>query len=421
LPTRVAKPMASTSESKHNLLWRLYRFVLAVVRRFYEDRCLLHASALTYTSLLSLVPLLALMFAVLKGLGVQRRLEPLLLSRLALSTEATQRIMIYIDRTNVGTLGALGAVALLGTVISVLGSVEASFNHIWRVRHSRSWWRKATDYLGTLLLTPFLLLAAVAITSSLHEQSLLHWMLHTEYVREAVLKLLRLAPFAINAVALAILYSVMPNRRPYVPAIAVGAFTAGCVWQLVQWSYVTLQVGVARYNAIYGALSQLPIILVWLYVSWAVVLGGAELAAAWEFGPEDVEYPLPALARWAIALHVLVRAADAFRDGATIVLAPLARELRIDRATVIDIAEQLRHAGLLAAVNEAPDRYVLGREPATIDLAMVDGLVDGARIPEGCDRRVSAVLEALTDERRAKLRRRHLADLLGDPDQAPSR
>src|SRR5215470_357141 len=124
--------MSEASRHNRSLLIRALQFVRAVPQRFFADGCLLYASALTYTTLLSLVPLLALMFAVLKGLGVQHRLEPLLLSRLSLSPDTNELIIGYIDKTNVSTLGALGAATLVFTVISVLGTIEASFNHIWR-------------------------------------------------------------------------------------------------------------------------------------------------------------------------------------------------------------------------------------------------------------------------------------------------
>ncbi len=363
-----------------------------------------------------MVPLLALIFAVLKGLGAQRHLEPLLLSRLALDPEVANRIMTYIERTNVSTLGALGAAALITTVISVLGGIEASFNHIWRVHKGRSLWRKVTDYVSTVLLTPFLLLAAVGITSSLQEQSLLHLILRTQYVGEAALFLLRLAPLVINAIALGILYAVMPNRRPHLGAIVVGAVAAGCVWQVVQWTYVTLQIGVARYNAIYGALSQLPVTLVWIYLSWAVVLAGAELAALWESGTDSAAQEGREISRWAVALHVLVRAADAFRDGGSVATPALARELRVDRALVAKVIEELATGGLLAAVESPPGHYLLARDPDTIDLALLGSLLDHAAVPPGCDPRVSDVLSRLGAERHTGLQRRHLTDLLGNDD-----
>lgn len=392
---------------------RVARFVRSVGQRFYADDCLLHASALTYTSLLSLVPLLALMFAVLKGLGVQRRLEPLLLSQLSLSPDVTERILTYIDNTNVGTLGALGAVALVSTVVSVLGSIERSFNHIWRVRTGRTLTRKATDYVSTVLLTPFLLLAAVAVTSSVQEKGLLRWVLDTEYVGSVVLHLLSLAPIAMNTIALGILYAVMPNRRPNAAAVLIGAVVAGCIWQIVQREYVALQIGVANYNAIYGALAQLPVTLVWIYVSWAVVLAGAELAAVYELGAVGGPADQSTDSRWAIALHLLLRAADQFRNGGgPIEVARISRELHSCSGIVDQTAEQLQAAGLLAAVNGTSNIYVLARDPAQIDLAALAASIDEVAPPLGCDPRIRSVWQTRENAGRSALEHHTLATLL---------
>lgn len=390
---------------------RLWRFIIAVARRFSADGCPLHAAALAYVSLLSLVPLLALMFAVLKGLGVQRRLEPLLLSRLALDPDVADRIVTFIDRTNVGTLGAVGAAALLVTVLSVLASVERSFNHIWRVRRSRAWLRQATDYLSTVLVTPFLLLVAVAITSSLQEQALLRLVLQTQYVGDAVLAALRLAPVLINIVAIGLLYAIMPNRRPHVPGVLAGAAVAGCAWQLVQWGYVTLQIGVARYNAIYGALSQLPIVLVWLYLSWLVILAGAEVAAAFEFGARPAPAGATPMSRWAVALHLLIDAAGRFRGaGGEVDPRATARALGVDADVVAEVAETLQKNGLLAAVEGAVPGYVLARDPQAIDLGELDGLLHPEAPPDRYDPRVTALIDALAAERRNAYRHHRLSD-----------
>jgi membrane protein len=353
------------------------------------------------------------MFAVLKGLGAQHRLEPLVLSRLALDPAVTERILEYVDRTNVGTLGAIGAAFLILTVVSLLGSIEATFNHIWRVKMGRSWYRKVTDYVSVVLLTPFLLLVAVAITSSLHEQRLLRWLLDTEYIGGALLAVLRLVPFAINVLALGVLYAVMPNRRPNVRAIAIGAVAAGCAWQLVQMGYVALQIGVARYNAIYGALAQLPVTLVWIYVSWVVVLAGVELAAVVEFGPDPGTREWSRASRWGTALQVLVRAAESFRtSGGGIEPQHLAAEMQVDSHLVADVTEKLRDAHFLAAVEGAPGTYVLARDPSCIDLAMLAAVFDGATAPPVCDPRVGSILDQLDAERYAELRQHTVADLL---------
>jgi len=388
-------------------------YLVAGGRRFNADQCLTRASALAYTSLLSIVPLLALMFAVLKGLGVQHRLEPLLLSRLSLNQETTDLIIGYIDHTNVGTLGALGAAMLVLTVVSVLGNIETSFNHIWRVAQQRSIWRKLTDYVSVVMLTPFLMLAGVAITSMGQAHQLLQWVLDNGYLGPLAVQALHLLPILINAVGIGVLYAVMPNRRPAWLPLAVAALVAGGAWQVVQWSYVILQVGVARNNAIYGALAQLPVTLVWLYMSWAIVLAGAELAAVLEFGP----HALPAAGRapdpQAIALHMLVRAADAFAGGHP---GPdalgAARDLRVDLDTVDGVLTQLQSLGWLAAVDGYPQRYVLARDPATIDLAGLGGLADGGAVPPRCDRRARSALATIGTQGQALWGGRTLADIL---------
>lgn len=387
--------------------------MVATVKRFYADRCLEAAAALTYTSLLSLVPLFALMFAVLKGLGAQNRLEPLLLSRLSLDPEVTSRLMEWIDQTNVGTIGALGAVFLIFTVISVLGSIESTLNLVWRVVRGRTWWRKVTDYVSVVLLIPFLLLFAVGITSALREQSFLNRLLSVELLHGMVLTALRAAPIAMNVVAIGLLYSVMPNRRPHPKSILIGAMVAGCAWQLVQMAYVSLQIGVARANAIYGALAQLPVTLVWIYVSWAVVLAGAQLAAVIEYGPEPEDERARDVSRWAVALHVLVRAAERFRRGAgPVELGAIARELDVNSDLVADCVTRLRDAGTLAAVDADDECYVLARDAATIELSVLAEQFGEARAPEGADARVVGLLGALVASRCEELSRTTLADLL---------
>ena len=396
----------------------LPRFIVAVSKRFIDDRCLLHASGLAYTTLLSLVPLLALMFSILKGLGVQRRLEPLLLSRLALSPETTQQIIGYIDQTNVGTLGTLGAALLVLTVISVLGAVEASLNHIWRVRQGRTYWRKVTDYLSAFLLAPMLLLAAMAVATTAQEERVLDWIFRAHLVGTAVKLLLQLAPIVVNAVAIGALYALMPNRRPYVCGIALGALVAGAAWYGVQWTYVALQVGVARYNAIYGAMAQLPVTLVWIYISWAVVLAGAEVAAVYEFGPGSVGRTDREALRWPIAAHVLLRAAEAFRSvGPSIEAKRLAQELEVETDIVSDLLERLRAAGFLAAVDGGGPTYVLSRDPSLIALPALAAAVDPTDVPAGCDRRVRAALERLNEERQSERKTYSLADLMVSESQ----
>lgn len=351
-----------------------------VVRDFFRDQCMLQASALTYTTLLSLVPLLALMFAILKGFGVQDFLEPLILEGLAVGSESiVTEIMTYIDNTNFGRLGAVGLVLLLVTALTLLVNIETAFNHIWGVQKNRTLVRCFTDYLSVVVVGPLLLFAAISITTSLRNQELVLRLLETEYLGDAVLVGFALLPFVAMWAAFTFLYIFMTNTKVRFGAALVGGIFGGTLWQLLQWIYVSSQVGVTRYNAIYGTMAALPIFMVWVYVSWLCVLLGLELSHAWqnlrtlrqEAAMGEVSYA----SREFVTLALLLLIAEDFYRG----LRPRSRE---DLAEELDLPPRLTQRALsdlvrLGFLNEVRDEthegelYQPGREPETLSLAMV--------------------------------------------------
>lgn len=413
--------MAAPAEREESSFFRALRFLYAIGMRFYADGCLVHASALAYTTLLSLVPLMALMFAVLKGLGARGSLEHWLLTQLGMSPEVTDRIIGFVAETNAGTLTTLGVVALLFTAISVLGNVEASLNHIWRVRTGRVWWRKLSDYMSVVLLTPFLLLAGFGATSFLAEQEMLKGLLANEVIGEAWAQGLRLIPYGFNVLALAIVYTVMPNRRPDFRAIAVAAVVAGISWQLVQVGYVQLQIGVARANLVYGALAQLPVTLVWVYVSWTIVLAGAEIAALIEFGLDAAELEDRPPQAWAVALHILVRAAERFEGrGGGVDTRHLAREIQVETGVVESVMERLEAEGFVASISGSRPQFTLARSPDVIDLGTVAIALDPVVGARSWDPRVAETITRARDQRQHVLEGVTLRALLGSlPSDAP--
>ncbi|MCX8073201.1 MAG: YihY/virulence factor BrkB family protein [Candidatus Binatia bacterium] len=358
--------------------------IVAAALRFYRDDCLTRASALAYVSLLSVVPLLAVVFAVLKGLGVPRKVEPAVLARLAIPPETMATIMSAIERLNVGVLGALGAVLLLTTVVGLLGAIEAALDGVWRAQRGRGGWRRIREHLGLVLLTPFLLLAAIAITSSHHLGHMVRVAEGIPVAGQLIRSGLLLVPIALNVAGILVLYVVLPNRKPNWRAVLVGALVAGLLWQLVQWLYVSLQIGVARYNAVYGALAQLPITLVWLHASWIVFLFGAECAAVCEFGRGPggtAMYP-----RSVLAIQFLRCAWHAFEHGGGKVdTVHWARKHNVAVEVAEEIARVMTEWGWLAVSPEgARDRYVLGSAPRTWDLARLTTL-DYALVPGEVD------------------------------------
>ncbi|MGB9080265.1 MAG: YihY/virulence factor BrkB family protein, partial [Desulfuromonadaceae bacterium] len=254
--------------------------IYSISASFTDHQGPLRAAALTYTTVLSLVPLLAIAFSVLKGLGAQNALEPLLQQIAGDSEETISRIIAYVNNTNVKSLGAIGLVLLILTVISLMGSIEEAFNAVWGVRETRSVQRRFSDYLSVVVVGPILLLAATSMTSSLQSQWILLWLIQNTYLGDAILLLFRFLPYLSVWIAMVFLYIFIPNTRIRFASAVTGGVIAGTAWELAQWGYFHFQVGVANYNAIYGTLSAVPIFLVWIYTSWLIVLFGLEIVFA---------------------------------------------------------------------------------------------------------------------------------------------
>ena len=336
---------------------RFLRAALLVVRNFQDHKSFHRASALSFTTLLSIVPLLALAFAVLKGLGVQNSLEPLILQRFTVgSGEVVDKIVTYINNTKMGSVGAVGLAFLVVTVISLLGSIEESFNDIWGVEENRSIYRRFSDYLSVVVSGPLLLLAALSITTSLQSQNVVLWIVQKTYFGDLVLFLFHLLSYLIVWIALACLYIFMPNTKVRIGSAFVGGILAGTIWQIAQWGFIHFQIGVAKYNAIYGTLAVLPVFMAWIYTSWIIVLFGVEVVAAHQskktflhdFEPGELSYAT----REATALGLLLTVAGSFfREERPWTLERLADERHVPVRTVRKLLSKLISAGYIVAAD----------------------------------------------------------------------
>jgi len=339
---------------------RYLQLTLLVTRNFLNDQCLLRASALAFTTILSLVPFLALAFSVLKGFGVQRRVEPLVMAQLSGgSQEIASRIINYINNTSMGSLGAFGLLALIVAVITLLGNIEEALNAIWGVDETRSLQRKFSDYISVVIVAPILIFTAVSMTSFLESQSVLKWLVENSYAGDFLLSILHLIPYMITWIALTFLYIYIPNTL------------AGTFWQVAQWGYIHFQVGVANYNAIYGTLSVLPVFMVWIYTSWLIVLFGAEIVHACqnitifrrELRTPEINFRLREL----LALAVLQDVVTAFVSGAPSWTAQrLEDELDLPARILRELLDELVTSGLLVTTAEEPAAYQPAREPDQI-------------------------------------------------------
>lgn len=252
-----------------------------LIKKFIDDRCTILAAALSFTTMLSIVPFLALVFAILKKFEVDTAVTPLLLSNLtAGSQEVAMRIMRYIHNTHVGSLGFMGFVLLLVSVLAALDTVENAFNQICRIEKGKAAHHKLRDYLIVIVCIPLCIAMAVTLATTLQHQGFVQWLL--QHMGTGKLTLLKLLPFVSISIALSSLYFFIPNHVVRMRYAFVSGVAASLLLQISQWGYIHLQVGVSRYNAIYGTLALLPVFMVWIYTSWVIVLIGMELA--WYMG-----------------------------------------------------------------------------------------------------------------------------------------
>ena len=338
-----------------------------VFRDFQADQCMIRASALAYTTVLSLVPFLALAFSILKGFGVQNKVEPLILDAVAAgSEEIVERIVTYINNTNMASLGAIGLLTLIMTAVTLLGTIEEAFNQVWGVKETRPLARKFSDYLSVVVSAPLLMLAAVSLTTTLQSKTVVSWVTANVYLGGALLHGVRLLQHVVVWAALVFLYVFIPNTKVRFKSALIGGILAGSLWQVVQWGYIHFQVGVAKYNAIYGTLAVLPIFMVWIYTSWLIVLFGVEMVCAHQnirtFRRElriSVNYGMKEL----VTLSILQAAAEQFHFGRhPLTVEQFAEKLDIPVRLCRELLDMLAGAGFLVQTAGDSPAYQPGRE-----------------------------------------------------------
>lgn len=264
------------------------RVVLLAMRGFTNDKCMLRASALTFLSLLSIVPVFAMAFGVAKGFGFEKRLEELLVDKLQGQEEVLGRIIDFsrtmLENTKGGIIAGIGVALLFWTVIKVLGNIENSFNDIWGVKVSRSMVRKFSDYIAIMLICPMLLILSSSLTVFISTQvtGIIAKISFLGPVSSLIYFLLNFLPYGVLWGLFSFIYIAMPNTKVNVSAGIFAGVAAGTIYQIIQWVYITFQIGASKYGAIYGSFAALPLFLVWLQVSWLIVLLGAEFSYSYQ-------------------------------------------------------------------------------------------------------------------------------------------
>ncbi len=364
------------------------RFVIAA---FLKDRCLMQASALSYATVLSIVPLLAVAFAVTKGLGLYDapQVRQLLLGLTAGRTEVADSILQYIQNTNVQALGVIGTAFLLVTAVSLVGTIESAFNAVWKVAADRELGRRFINYVALIVICPVFFFAAFGATAGLQNVALVRWLLEFALLSRVYLLFLAFLPYLMLWVALFLLYRFLPNTRVRFSSAAVSALLAGTLWQMTQRLYISYQAGATGYNAVYGSFAQIPLLFLWLYVSWLILLVGAEVGHALERGRDirdgEEAAALSAADRRSLGLIILAAlAADADARKAPGTARELAARLGAPNAAVDALLDIFCATGLAArTLRESADpAWLLAAPPDKITAAEAMAALDTTR-PDG--------------------------------------
>lgn len=403
------------------LTLRAARTVAAIVDDVRAGRLTLYAMSLVYTTLLSLVPLLAVSFSVLKAFDVHYQAAPLLEGFLEplgpQSAEITRRILDFVENIRGGVLGSLGVAMLFYTVVSLLQKVEGAFNSIWRVGRSRRFARRFSDYLSVLIVGPVLVFSAIGLTATVLSHTLVQRAMAIEPLGTLIVAGTRALPYVLVMGAFAFAYVFLTNTRVRVVPALIGAAVAGVLWQTTGLVFGTFVAGSARYAAVYSSFAILVLFMVWLYLSWLILLLGSAVA----FYVQNPHLTRPGAgtarvghrAREQAGLALLALVARAHLRGEPPPgAAAAARALGVAPELVGELVDDLGDARLIATAADPAQALLPARDPARISvIETLDVLREGQHDPPPGSGAAGAVLDELRDAGARALAGRTIRDL----------
>lgn len=364
---------------------KILKIILMSIRGFYEDNCHLRASALSLLTLLSIVPVLAMAFGIAKGFGYEKLLQEQIIQQIPEQEALLKQIIEFaqnlLETARGGLVAGIGVIVLLYTVVKILSNIEQSFNVIWGIKKSRSMGRKIGDYLSLMLVYPVMMILSSSITVFLTTQvaQLSEKAALLDSVSSFVLSLLKLSPYVLVWALFSFIYIFMPNTKIRFKSGILSGIFAGTLYQLAQLAYITLQVGMQKYNAIYGSFAALPLFIIWLQLSWTIVLIGGEISYSHQnfdvnevdFDPSDISN----LSKKRIALQIMHFIIQEFKKGGKpLTESHILQLLKIPARPLRQILNELLESGILSAIhseeNEDP-AYLPAQDPDLLTVGYV--------------------------------------------------
>lgn len=271
----------------HRTGLKTLRMLYAITRDLRDGQLSMRAMSLVYTTIIALVPMLAMSFAVLKGFGAHNEIRPFLLTALEplgeKRLEVTDKIISFVDNIDVGVLGSVGLAILLYTVISMMQKIEQAFNYVWHVSQVRTLAQRVSDYTSVLFIGPLLITASVGITASLKKYFGDEAYIGVPVFGEMLQFILLAIPYFIMAIGFAFFYFYIPNARVKILSALIGGLVTAIAWKTMGWAFTSFVAGSARHTAVYSAFASAFLFMIWLYVGWLVLLIGSSIAFYFQY------------------------------------------------------------------------------------------------------------------------------------------
>jgi membrane protein len=363
---------------------RWLRYPAALIRDWLDGEINVRAMSLAYTTLLSLVPLLVFSFAILKGLGARSDLRFIVHEFFrpvggAAAAQLTETVMQFATNMRGDLLGTIGLAFLVYTVITTIQKVEGSFNFVWRVNRPRSFGRRFTEYVSVMILGPILLAVAIGLLGSAEHSPFAQWLQAVAPLAAVVEALGRIVPYAIVTVVFTVMYAFMPNTHVQFRAALIGGVTAGIIWALVGKVFTAVILYSSQMVAIYSGFAIVLTTLIWVYLSWLILLIGAQLAFYLQFpqylrhGQETIELTGSDREQVALSIMYLIgrdhEAGNSYWDAGR-----LATEFDVPGIALAPVLSRLERAGLIVATEK--EQFLPGRGPENI---LLSDILDAVR------------------------------------------
>lgn len=402
------------------------RYLYAMLRDFFSGQLTMRAMSLVYTTLLSVVPLLAFSFAILKGFGVFNQLEPYLNGLLAplgaQGDEITTQILALVENVKGSVLGGVGLVFFLYTAITTVQKVEESFNYVWYVSKPRSFARRFTEYLIVLLVGPMAMVTAIGMITSIQSNAVVQYLLNNDALGPIFVVGGKFVPYLLICSVFTFLYMFMPNTRVNFRSALVGGVVGGFMWATMGAIFTTFVLFATRTQQIYAGFAVAITTLIWLYLNWLVLLVGAQLAfyhqrpAFLRIGRQEPK--LSNAMRERLALDIMFLAGQAFRGpDQSVTAGDISARLRIPSIALTPVIGALEAAGLLLSTEK--EEILPGREMSRIrlqdilDVVRVTGETGSHRDPNWSER-IAALGMDLDAAVARTVAERTLSDLLDE-------